>query len=510
MRHRFPLHRSGLSWLLAALSLLLLLLLPILPARADTAALQRIQTLVVIVAENHSFDNLFGLFPGADGIGNASAEQKTQLDHDGQPLRELLVFGRDGQPDPRFPRLPNGPFRIDAEPVNRGLDEMVPNPVHAFWHQVEQVNGGLNNRFAAVSNVGGWVMGHYDGSSLKLWQWAREYTLADRFFAGSFGGSFINHQYLVCACIPRFPNAPETMRALVDAQGLHLREADSPSAAVGALRLQRGGGGPVSPDGLVLRTAQPPYQPSEVPPAADGPPDLANPRGKRSGDTPVPPQTQATIGDRLSAKGLDWAWYAGGWNAAQADGRQAPKTPRRVIDAGGVDGPRFQTHHQPFNYFERFAPGTPDRQQHLRDGGDLLRHAAAGTLPPVAFYKPGGRFSEHPGYATVKSGDEHIDQVLRALRASPQWEHMLVVVTYDENGGYWDHVPPPTGPGWADRFGPATRVPTVLIGPHVKRGHVDHTVYDSGSILKFITERWGLQPLPGVRANVGNLSAALQ
>ena len=111
------------------------------------------------------------------------------------------MFGRDGQPDPRFPRLPNGPFRIDAEPVNRGLDEMVPNPVHAFWHQVEQVNGGLNNRFAAVSNAGGWVMGHYDGSGLKLWQWAREYTLADKFFAGSFGGSFINHQYLVCACI---------------------------------------------------------------------------------------------------------------------------------------------------------------------------------------------------------------------------------------------------------------------------------------------------------------------
>ena len=60
------------------------------------------------------------------------------------------------------------------------------------------------------------------------------------------------------------------------------------------------------------------------------------------------------------------------------------------------------------------------------------------------------------------------------------------------------------------RSGPGTRVPALIIGPHVKRGHVDSTYYDTGSILKFITERWGLEPLPGVRAKIGNLSAALQ
>lgn len=59
-------------------------------------------------------------------------------------------------------------------------------------------------------------------------------------------------------------------------------------------------------------------------------------------------------------------------------------------------------------------------------------------------------------------------------------------------------------------FGPGTRVPALIIGPHVKRGHVDKSNYDTGSILKFITQRWGLEPLPGVRANIGNLSAALE
>src|SRR5882672_11467360 len=79
--------------------------------------LDRIKTIVVIYAENRSFDHLYGFFPGANGIANATAEQKTQLDHDGTPLPYLLVF-RDGKPNPKFPQLSNGPFQIDAPPIN--------------------------------------------------------------------------------------------------------------------------------------------------------------------------------------------------------------------------------------------------------------------------------------------------------------------------------------------------------------------------------------------------------
>jgi phospholipase C len=86
---------------------------------------------------------------------------------------------------------------------------------------------------------------------------------------------------------------------------------------------------------------------------------------------------------------------------------------------------------------------------------------------------------------------------------------MLVVVTYDENGGYWDHVPPPAGAGWGDRWGPGTRVPTLIVSPLAKRGYVDHTSYDTTSILKLITKRFGLDPLPGVRQNAGDLAGAL-
>ena len=86
---------------------------------APSAPMAAIDTVVVIYAENHSFDNMYGLFPGANGIARATPEQKTQLDHDGRPLKELIVFGSDGKPDPKFPRMPNAPFRIDAPPIDR-------------------------------------------------------------------------------------------------------------------------------------------------------------------------------------------------------------------------------------------------------------------------------------------------------------------------------------------------------------------------------------------------------
>jgi len=96
--------------------------------------LSRIDTLVVIYAENRSFDHLYGLFPGAEGIDRATPEQRTQLDHDGTPLPYLTIFALDGKPDGRFPRMPNGPFRIDAPPLNVPIDTITPSPIHVFYH----------------------------------------------------------------------------------------------------------------------------------------------------------------------------------------------------------------------------------------------------------------------------------------------------------------------------------------------------------------------------------------
>lgn len=282
--------------------------------------------------------------------------------------------------------------------------------------------------------------------------------------------------------------AARYMRAQLDGNGKLTKLPDSPSAKAGAIKVISGGiGGLVTPDGYSINTTHPPYQPSGVPPAKGGPRELADPAGFVRGAVnlgePLPPQTNRTIGDTLSAKGVSWAWFAGGYRAALEDGLQDPGKPRNVIYHRAPGSPNFQPHHQPFNYYKCFAPGTADRAQHLLDGDDFMKTIDMGTLPQVSFYKPAGVNTQHPSYTDV--------------------------ITGEENGGYWDHVPPPTGPGWGDRWGPGSRIPAILIGPTVKRGYIDSTTYDTTSLLKMLTERFQLESWPGMRTKMGNFSAAL-
>ncbi|MEO8103786.1 MAG: acid phosphatase [Betaproteobacteria bacterium] len=469
-------------------------------------ALSQIDTIVVIYAENRSFDHLFGHFPGAEGIDSATAEQKTQLDRDGTPLRVLPPVYKDRKPHDDFPGdLPNGPFAADRAPGWRSISATDPDPTHSFYQHIAQINGGRNNMFVAHSNAGALPMATFDGSTLKMWQWAKAYTLADHFFQSAYGGSFINHQRLICACVPRQPDAPDSIRAVVDAHGRLAQSENSPASVMsGPPRYVRDGRvGPVSAGSYALNSNQPAYQPSEyLPPKGD----FTRTDPARF---PLTPLTAKTIGDTLSAKGISWAWYAQGWEAAQADGMRDPALKRVVINVTGDESsPNFQPHHQPFNYYARFAPGRADRATHLRDRKDLIAAARAGTLPQVSFYKPSGLHSQHSGSSTIAAGDAEIDEILTRLAASPQWPRMAIIVTYDEYGGYWDHMPPPSGPGWSDDFGPGTRIPAIIVSPLAKRGYVDRTVYDTTSIQKLLNVRFGLEPLPGLREKMGDLTGA--
>jgi acid phosphatase len=467
-----------------------------LPAEAAKApqqpvGLDRIQTVVVLYGENRSFDNLYGMFPGANGIAQATADNGlVQRERDGSPMAALPpVWQKAGKPDPLYPAaLPNGPFRIDAPPVGLPLTVATRDLTHRFYQNQIQINGGRNDMFAAVSDAGALSMGYYDGSSLPLWRIAREYTLADNFFMGAFGGSYLNHLWLACACTPQFPDAPKKMHARLAGDGTLMLRPDSPArAADGAPHFQDGA---LSPDGYTINTVQPSYQPSGAPPARGGDQALADPA-----DNPLPPQTMKTIGDTLSDKEVTWKWYAGGYDAALKD--------RGQIYGGDVN---FQPHHQPFNYFLRFAPGSKDRALHLKDETDMLADIEHGTLPQVSFYKPPGKLNEHPGYANVMQGDMHLADIVARLKASPQWPHMAIIITYDENGGFWDHAAPPKG----DRWGPGSRVPAIIISPYAKKGYVDHTPYDTTSILQFLTHRFKLEPLPGVRTRQGDLGNAFE
>src|SRR5205814_9918502 len=111
---------------------------------------------------------------------------------------------------------------------------------------IADVNGGRNDMFAAMSTAGGWVMGHFHGSNMKLWQWAKDYTLADNFFMGAFGGSYLNHQWLVCACTPVFKDAPAAMQARLDTACSMRSKPEPPSPRAGAGHAS--GGRPATPD----------------------------------------------------------------------------------------------------------------------------------------------------------------------------------------------------------------------------------------------------------------------
>ena len=425
-------------------------------ARAQSApkGIGNIDTVVVIYAENRSFDNLYGSFPGANGLQNVTPANSGQVDRDGSRLKELPpiwdgLTGKGVTPpvtQAQTEHLPNQTFAIDdPKGFNTPPNVVTRDLWHLFYQNQMQIDGGKNDRFAAFADSGGLVMGHYDGTKLPLWSVAKKYVLADNFFQGAFGGSFLNHFQLACACVPVYPDADKSpakgLIAAVNSDGVSLTLApNSPKSAIDGVP-KFVNNGQISPDFYAVNTMQPPYQPSNNKPAPDGDPRFADPNAPNT----LPPQHDITLGDLLSLRGVSWAWYAGAWQDALDGDRAAP--------------PTFQFHHQAYNYFANFAPGTAARAEHLRDGGlngvEFIKAIDAGQLPQVAFYKPQGNLNEHAGYADVMSGDQHIADLVAHLERSPQWPHMLVVITYDENGGFWDHVAPPK----ADRWGPGSRIP---------------------------------------------------
>ena len=261
--------------------------------------------------------------------------------------------------------------------------------------------------------------------------------------------------YLIADTAPVFPNAPANIVAQLDVSGNLITD------------------GKVTPDGHVVNTS---YTVNTPHPTGQDPTTL------------VPNQTMPTIGDRLSAQNLTWAWYAGGWNNALA----------------GTPDPNFQFHHQPFAYFANYADGTAAKAAHLKDEQDFIAAAAAGTLPAVSFVKPIGENNEHPGYADLVTGENHTLQLINAVRNSANWKDAAIIITYDENGGFWDHVAPPT----VDKWGPGTRVPAIIISPYAKQGFIDHTTYETASILALIEKRWNLAPLGAHDKNASPLMNA--
>ncbi len=554
------------------LTLLVLVALAVIPAGGAAAAgagsdrLSRINHIVVIYQENHSFDNLYGSWEGVNGLADAPPSHTIQVNQAGTPYTCLL------QNDVNLtsPPLPatctdsttgttftshfrNRPFTIDdyippsattCPPPGVSAPNGVPNGsgllggctrdlVHRFYQEQYQLNDGRQNRYVTGSDAVGLAMGVYDTRALPIYAYLHQdghphYAIADSFFQAAFGGSFLNHQWLIAARNPVWPNArndgsADDLHSVVDVNGMPVNYPLYVSPADGAVKdlaltascAPSAGRGPTPPGVLcgdyAVNTIQPPYQPY-----APG-----TPAARR-----LPPQTAPTIGDRLSGAGVDWAWYSGGWSNANGD-INAPgwsngtgptcADPNALTTAvfPNCPGKLFQFHHQPFNYYASFAPGTAARAAHLRDEQEFLQLARSSSkacnLKPVSFVKPIGAENEHPGYASESAGSSHLIELLQAVQQSRCRKDTLVVVTYDEFGGQWDHVSPPGQGGTAgphDVFGPGTRLPALVLSPFLHGNFVvDHTQYDTTSILATIERRFDLAPLSSRDAAVHDLSS---
>lgn len=406
----------------------------------------KIDHIVLIYLENRSFDNLFRGFEGSENSALSKESYALQRDENNHHYAKLLMGEKSIEMG--LPReIHNGVFLLDCYLSH---NQMIPDMVHRFYQNQLQINGGKNDRFVQISDEKALVMGYHDISKGALWKYAKEFTLCDNFFAAAFGGSFLNHQWLIAARTPFVGMDNNVSKYELSAKGEVIVD------------------GILTPDGYAVNTIQPFYPPFKA--------KYADP-AKR-----LLPLTYPTIGDRLSDKNISWGWYSGGYNEALA------------LRGDRID---YQYHHNPFLYFENYKPGSKGRR-HLKDEKELLREIDEERLPSVVFFKPSASDNQHPGYATIKAADEKVKQIVEKIRSKPKvWNKSLIIVTYDENGGLWDHVAPPK----VDRWGPGTRIPAIIISPYAKKGFVDHTTYDTTSILRLIEWRYDLKPLGERKSN---------
>jgi acid phosphatase len=580
-------------------------------AAPKSGPLKNFKHLVVIYEENHSFDNLYGMWGDVNGqhvigLSDADLAHTTQVDWTGAPYDCLLQTdiglrtSDQTYPTTGTTTLPNNavgtldeicaqdlalantlpspttvhissafhnePYLIDdyipatAETCpdlthlfsySNGIVDGYGLPggctrdlVHRFYQEQYQINGGNMNRYITGSDSAAMTFGYYDTTQLPIYKYlhsngAPKYVIADHFFQAAFGGSFLNHQFLIAAAPPDITGASGASRSVLDGAGMPRGRsvADGcPSGSSASYLLYKtdncvvdGNETQACPGVLGLacgnyavNTVLPFLQPTGT--------GFANKVPMINDDT-----TPMNIGDLLSDHGVPWAYYGGGWDDAagittgpgytnQTSGTPGeacsnPDTPGAPPDGNGANAGwpycihrSYQQHHYPFAYFTRYAPGTQGRADHLLDEVEFFSAAANGTLPSVSFVKPLGIENEHPGYASEPNGSDHLVDLIQAIMNGPQAGNTLIVVTYDEFGGQWDHVPPPSDSNNVaahDWWGPGTRIPALIVGRGLTRSGVDDTYYDTLSIMRTIEVQWGLGDLNQRDDDVNSLANAI-
>ena len=343
-----------------------------------TETLTPIKHFITLMQENHSFDNYFGTYPGADGFPEGLCEP-VDLD----------------RPDAGC---------VEPYPIG---DDAISDLAHSAETFEMQYNGGEMNGFVAAhgdrpADVAALAMGYYDDYNLPYyWNIADEYVLFDRFFTASNGGSVRNHFYWVTGTPGNY-------------------EQDS-----------------LKPEGF-----------DEIP----------------------------TIFDRLQEAGISWKFYVQNYN------------PEINFLADLDEGDHAQLVWVPLLNYRRFVTD-PELSSRIVPLDEFYEDLENDTLPAVSYVVPSGS-SEHPP-GSIQAGERFVRAMLTSLMRSDSWESSAFMWTYDDWGGWYDHVEPPQ----VDEYGYGFRAPALLVSPYARRGHIDSTELDFTSMIAFITHNWGLEPL---------------
>ena len=441
-----------------------------------------IQHLVVIFQENVSFDHYFGSYPNSanDGTGPIFRAKPNT------PLVSGLF------PSGLLAKNPNStvPFRLSR------ADAVTCDQDHGYQDEQKAFDGGAMDKFPETVGVGnstcndtgkgkGLVMGYYDGNTVTaLWNYAQNFAMSDYSFNTTFG-----------------PSTP------------------------GALNLISG-----QTWGGVLVRGTPGGNVTAVDPATGFSTVIGDPRP--AGDDCDPPTATTVsmhgrnVGDLLNQEHITWGWFQGGFRpTTAATGNSPAACGSSHANIAGSSSTDYIPHHEPFQYFAQTANphhlppsrreliGSSDQANHQYDLEDFWVAAESGHLPAVSFLKASAYQDGHASYSDPLDEQTFLVETINHLMQLPEWDHMAIMIAYDDSDGWYDHVIGPivhqsntpddslfgnSNCGKAPigtfqgRCGFGPRLPLMVISPWAKSNFVDHNISDQSSILRFIEDNWRL------------------
>jgi phospholipase C len=459
-----------------------------------------IKHVVVLFDENESFDHYFGTYPNA-----------------ANPAGEPSFTAQPGTPAPNglnttlLTANPNAfnPARLDR------TQALTCSENHAYGPEQTASDRGLMDRFVqATGNAGGTapavcaadrstVMNYYDGNTVTaLWNYAQHYALSDNSWTTTFG-----------------PSTPGALNLISGQNHGAITPGADPTGRDDVPLTSQGSN---VANGTIIADPDPAFDDC-------------------SGATTVGLQnTNKNIGDLMSARGVTWGWFQGGFKPTAVDsgtGRATCGSTHQNI--GGATDTDYSPHHSPFQYYRSTsnphhvrptsvsAIGTnADAANHEYDLSDFNDALAAGNFPAVSFLKAAQYEDGHPGYSDPLDEQRFLVDEINRVMASPDWASTAIVIAYDDSDGWYDHVAPPivrpsadtqdtyTDTGKCgnapaslpsdfqnDRCGFGTRVPLLVLSPYAKRNYVDSSLIDQSSVTKFIEDNWNLGRIGGGSAD---------